>query len=90
VGDGEVELMDLLVSEDKEALDLILDEEDNKYLLEALDRLTDRQREVIILYYFENMKIEDIASRLGVTYRTVVNTKTRALEKMALLLKNKV
>ncbi|NLV89785.1 MAG: sigma-70 family RNA polymerase sigma factor, partial [Tissierellia bacterium] len=77
-------------SEDKEALDLILDEEDNKYLLEALDRLTDRQREVIILYYFENMKIEDIASRLGVTYRTVVNTKTRALEKMALLLKNKV
>ena len=30
VGDGEVELMDLLVSEDKEALDLILDEEDNK------------------------------------------------------------
>ena len=37
-GDGEVELMDLLVSEDKEALDLILDEEDNKYLLEALDR----------------------------------------------------
>lgn len=90
VGDGEVELMDLLVSEDKEALDLILDEEDNKYLLEALDRLTDRQREVTILYYFENMKIEDIASRLGVTYRTVVNTKTRALEKMALLLKNKV
>ncbi|NLN40917.1 MAG: sigma-70 family RNA polymerase sigma factor [Clostridiales bacterium] len=82
--------MDRLVSEDKEALDLILDEEDNKYLLEALDRLTDRQREVIILYYFENMKIEDIASRLGVSYRTVVNTKTRALEKMALLLKNKV
>ena len=82
--------MDRLVSEDKEALDLILDEEDNKYLLEALDRLTDRQREVIILYYFENMKIEDIASRLGVSYRTVVNTKTRALEKMDLLLKNKV
>ncbi|NLY84810.1 MAG: sigma-70 family RNA polymerase sigma factor [Tissierellia bacterium] len=84
VGDGEVELMDLLVSEDKEPLEEILDREDKKYLLEALNRLTDRQRQVVILYYFEKMRLEDIASMLGVSYRTVVNTKTRAIEKLTL------
>ena len=82
VGDGEVELMDLLVSDDKEPLAQILDREDKKKLLEALNTLTERQKEIVILYYFENMKIEDIAAKLEVSYRTVVNTKTRAIEKM--------
>src|SRR5690606_3330064 len=68
VGEGEVELVDLLVSDDKGPLEIILDREDNKCLLEALNSLTDRQKEIVILYYFENMKIEDIAVKLGVSY----------------------
>lgn len=83
VGDGENELLDLLVSEDKGPLELILDKENNSYLLEALNSLSDRQREVIIMFYFKNMKMEDIAEKLGISYRTVVNTKVRAIEKLS-------
>jgi RNA polymerase sporulation-specific sigma factor len=48
----------------------------------ALASLTERQREVIIYFYFEGYSIPEIAKRMGVTYRTIVNTKTNALEKM--------
>lgn len=82
VGDGEDELMDFLEAEDKEPLELILEKEDNKNLIEALSCLTERQRKVIILYYIENMKIGDISRCLRVSYRTVVNTKIRAMEKL--------
>lgn len=86
VGDEDDELMDLLASEDKGPLELILDKEECRNLVEAFNSLTGRQRQVIILYYVENMKIEDIAKKLGVSYRTVVNTKTKAIEKLASIL----
>lgn len=82
VGDGETEMMDLLVGEEVDFLEGIIRDENRIKLKEALDLLTPRQRQVIELYYGRNMSMADIANNLGVTYRTVVNTKTRALEKM--------
>lgn len=81
-GDSDMELIDLLVSEDRGPMDLVLDKEQNQWVKDILASLTDRQREVLIFFYMENMKIEEIATLLGVSYRTVVNTKTRALEKL--------
>ena len=82
IGDGEREMMDLLVSEEVDFLESIVRDEDNLKLREALGLLTPRQRQVIELYYGKDMSIGNIANSLGVAYRTVVNTKTRALEKM--------
>lgn len=82
IGDGETEIMDLLVGEEVDFLEEIIRNEDRIELEKALDLLTPRQREIVNLFYGKNMSIGDIAHRLGVSYRTIVNTKTRALEKM--------
>ncbi len=80
--DGETEVIDTLESETKGPEDMILDQEMRKEVQEALASLTERQRQVVSLYYLENLSIKDISKRLGITYRTIVNTKTAALEKM--------
>lgn len=76
------ELLDLLESEDPNPLEEYLETEKLSELQERLSKLTYRQKEIIIYFYYENMSIGDIAKKLGITYRTIVNTKTRALEKM--------
>jgi RNA polymerase sporulation-specific sigma factor len=82
IADGELEIIDMLVSDDKAALDIVLEDERNIQLNKALEKLTERQREIVILYYVKNMSIGDIGNKLGISYRTVVNTKTRALENL--------
>lgn len=79
IGDGELEIMDLLISDEKNPLDILLEDEMNLKLKEALEKLTERQREIVILYYVNNMSIDDIKNKLGISYRTVVNIKTKAL-----------
>lgn len=80
VGDGETELIDLIVSDHMDILEGILLKEEYQELTKALGCLTDRQKQIVHLYYIERMKIDDIATLLDISYRTVVNTKTRAIE----------
>lgn len=80
--DAETQWIDMLESDDHSALDNLLELEEVSELKDALEKLTDRQREVVIAYYLEKLSINDISKRLGITYRTVVNTKTRALERL--------
>lgn len=76
------EMIDLLVSDDEDLVDSLIKWEEMKTVMAGLSLLTDRQREVIIYFYVEGLSIGMIAKRLGISYRTVVNTKTVALEKM--------
>lgn len=80
--DEDEELIDILESEEVEILEEILKAEELKQIRYALSLLTERQREVIIYFYFEGYSIQEIAKKMGVTYRTIVNTKVKALEKM--------
>ncbi|NLY46739.1 MAG: sigma-70 family RNA polymerase sigma factor [Tissierella sp.] len=80
--DGENEWVDVLESDEEGIIERLLKIEAASELKDALEKLTDRQREVIMAYYFQRLSINDISKRLGITYRTVVNTKTRALEKL--------
>lgn len=82
IGEGDSEIIDLLVSDDKDILESILDKEEVDKLRKILGNLTERQRQIIILFYMERISMGDIASKLGVSYRTVVNTKTTALKKL--------
>ena len=82
LGDGEDEIIDLLVSHDKDILESILDSQDADELGEALEDLTGRQKQIITLFYIERIPMTEIASKLGISYRTVVNTKTNALKKL--------
>lgn len=82
IGDQEDgELIDL-IADDVDIEDLIIQEEIRDELYKALDKLTLRQKEVVYYFYFRRMAIKDIGQLLKISYRTVVNTKTQALDKI--------
>lgn len=80
--DNESELVDLLESKDLGPLDFLLTNEVNNNLLKSLSVLGQRQRQIFVLFYIEKMSIGEIAQYLEISYRTVVNAKTRAIEKL--------
>jgi RNA polymerase sigma factor (sigma-70 family) len=46
-------------------------------------RLTCRQREIILLYYYEGLNQRQIAQKLGVTESNVSHIKSRACQKLS-------
>ncbi len=56
--------------------------ERTKALERALGTLTVRQRRAVVDFYLKRRSLSQVAEGLGVSYRTAVNTKTRALEKL--------
>ena len=79
--DNNFELIDFL-EDDFNLEDFIVEKEEVDTLKEALNSLTSRQRKVVVLYYLKNYSIGEVASELGVSYRTVVNTKVTAVNKL--------
>ena len=78
----EEEILDTLASNDLEPLSDILDREIKRMLSISLDTLAPKQRETVELFYSERLSITEISKKQGVSYRTVVNTKTRAIDKL--------
>ncbi len=64
----------------------LLHDEMRKVVAEAIDELRDKERQVVILYYYKNMKYSDIAKVIGVTEGRVCQIHTKAV----LLLKAKL
>ena len=48
----------------------------------ALDKLNENQREVIVLYYYENKKIRAIAEKMNMSENAVKQLKLRAINKL--------
>lgn len=63
-----------------------IEKERRSWVYDSFSILTDRQRQVIVLFYIDNLSIKEIADTLGITYRTVVNTKVKAIEKLRKIL----
>lgn len=82
IGESEEELMDILEGDELDPLDNIIQTEEYIELRNSFSLLTERQRKVVVLYYSCHMPIGKIAERLGVSYRTVVNTKAAAIQKL--------
>lgn len=57
-------------------------------LLEMLNCLTGRQREVVTAYFFDGLTQQQIADKLGIGRRTVTTTIERSLEKLRKNIKN--
>jgi RNA polymerase sigma-70 factor (ECF subfamily) len=57
---------------------------------QALQRLNDRQREVIILRYYHGLKLDDIARAVGVSERTVRTRLRQAHDQLREWLKDNV
>lgn len=80
MGDGE--FIDFLEGFEKDPMDVALKKEESEILLKGLKELTKRQRQVVVDYYINGLSIQEIAHKLNISYRTVVNIKTQGLSKL--------
>lgn len=82
IGDDGMELVDIIQDDGPDPLERAIQIEESQVLKEAINFLTPRQKEVVVAYYVEGLTLGEIAEKLGIAYRTVVNTKTMAIERM--------
>lgn len=62
--------------------EVIEKDELKKILAEALDLLTEKERKVILLYYYEDLTLKEISNILEVSESRISQLHTRALQKM--------
>lgn len=66
--------------------EIIIKKEDDaglkEKILQIINTLPERQREVIYLHFFEDMPLAQVAEVMAINYQSVQNLKQRALEKM--------
>ena len=67
-----------------------IEQEINNELHNAINKLTDIQKERIIKYYFKNMKLEEIANEEGTSFQAVSKSINKSIKKLKEILKNKV
>lgn len=80
VGAGKDAVADTLP--DEEAIDpvsVLVDQDNRRQLAEAIEQLTERDRIVVSLYYFESLTLAEIGKVLGVTESRVSQLHTRAV-----------
>ncbi|WP_370371571.1 RNA polymerase sigma factor [Catenulispora sp. GP43] len=61
--------------------------EEHREVLEAMQKLPPRQREVLVLRYWSDLSEADIADALGISRGTVKSTASRGLEALGKILK---
>jgi RNA polymerase sigma factor (sigma-70 family) len=64
-----------------------IDEDGSALLLAALARLPDHEQQVVLLRYFEDLPVADIAARLGGTVNTITKRLSRGLGRLRAQLK---
>lgn len=80
---------DLEFSPEYQMIEMEQDEETRHKVVEALDQLPDKQKEVVYLHFNEAMDYPEIANLLGITIDSVRKQVYRALKTVRELLDNK-
>ena len=88
---NQTELNDSVFSTDveKSMIDNIIENENSIIIQKALDTLPDMQREAIILKYYHDFKVKDIAKTTGVSVPTAQSRIQQGLKKLSKLLDRK-
>ena len=72
--------------------DDVMTEIENEILKEnlaiALETLTEREQDIIVLYYYHEIPLRDIAIKMGITYTNAKFIKHQAIGKLRLAMKN--
>ena len=64
-------------------LELVIQSEEKKLLMEMVDELGKKCKTLLVLFYFENLSLKEIAKRIGYKNYTVVkNLKSRCMRKL--------
>ncbi|WP_427338017.1 RNA polymerase sigma factor [Caloranaerobacter sp. DY30410] len=80
--DDRLELMDCIADENLLQDEIVIKNEEVLDLVRALDELTERQKEIVFMYYIQNISLKEISKRLNISYRTAVNIKTSAIKRL--------
>jgi RNA polymerase sigma-70 factor (ECF subfamily) len=79
-------LAERLLSQDQSPSDLLIREEMRQRVRQALERLSDRDREVLVLRYLEQLSPAEAAAVLGIKEGALKTRQTRALVRLGELL----
>jgi RNA polymerase sigma-70 factor (ECF subfamily) len=71
-------------------IDHAVNDEQLMHLPDALDQLTESQRDAIVLHHLQGLSLADTAQRLGKTQPSVAGLLHRGLKKLRQLLERKV
>jgi len=76
-----IEIMECIVSEEN-VEEQIIENEEAAALNRALRELSEKEREIIEWFYIQNKALGQYAEEKGIGYRTAIDRKKRALEKL--------
>jgi RNA polymerase sporulation-specific sigma factor len=71
-----------LISDCRDQLTSIILKEEEDSLHKCIDELSEKEQMIISLFYFRRLSIQEIADKLGIKYRTVINIKSNAVRKL--------
>ena len=75
-------LIELLRDRRPDALEVLQTDEGQRELFEALDRLAEIERKVVVAHEFEGMSFKAMAAAWGVPVNTLLSHKSRAIKKL--------
>ena len=88
IGDSAGTFVELLKDAAPGALEMLQSIEGRRALFEALERLSEMERRVIIAHEFEGIPFKALAGELGVPLNTLLSHKARGLRKLSRYLTN--
>lgn len=71
-----------LISDCRDQLTSIILKEEEDSLHKCIDELSEKEQMIISLFYFRRLSIQEIADKLGIKYRAVINIKSNAVRKL--------
>lgn len=87
IGDG-ITIADTLESDDPPIDEPIIGKDESDEVREAINSLTERQKTIIELYYYQGKSIRQCAEIMGISYQTAVELKGRAVRSLTDAIKN--
>lgn len=86
IGDG-ITIADTLESDDAPIDEPIIGKDESDEVREAINSLTERQKTIIELYYYQGKSIRQCAEIMGISYQTAVELKGRAVRSLGSAIK---
>ncbi|WP_434578657.1 sigma-70 family RNA polymerase sigma factor [Thermoanaerobacterium thermosaccharolyticum] len=88
--DDDDEIIDLLESDGLSPEEEFFKGISMKDLKDALNSLTEKQKNIILLYFFRGKSLVEIANEIGIGYQSAVKLKNRAIERLRFAIKNDI